>query len=108
LYQSRDYWRTVVHSFDLHQRHATRTVRGRLTVETTAAPSHHGAPVGWAELGADAVHDRFAELLEPTSYVLRVSRAHEIIDALCRTIEAAQAIVGWVGRTCAMSPVRGM
>jgi transglutaminase-like putative cysteine protease len=106
LYQYRDYWGTVVHGFDLHQPHATMTVRGRSTVETTAAPSHHGAPIGWAELGADGVHDRFAELLEPTPYVPRVPRADEIIDALRRTTPdgTAQAVVGWVGENLRYEP----
>ncbi len=106
LFQYRDYWGTVVHSFDLHQRHAALTVRGCSTVETTAAPLPRGAPVGWAELAADAVRDRFAELLEPTPYVPELARGDEIVDAVrCSTPdETAQAIVGWVEENLRYEP----
>jgi transglutaminase-like putative cysteine protease len=62
-----DYWGTFVTAFDLHEPHDRLEVLAHSVVETSAVlpPS---VVVGWAELRTDALRDRYAELLTPTSY----------------------------------------
>jgi transglutaminase-like putative cysteine protease len=65
-----DYWGTTVDSFDIHVPHTELVVLATAVVET-AGPSGAGPPadVGWADLAAAAVRDRFAEQLAPSRYV---------------------------------------
>jgi transglutaminase-like putative cysteine protease len=62
-----DYWGTLVTAFDLHEPHDLLEVLAHSLVETSPPPAP-AAVLGWAGLGADAVRDRYAELLTPTSY----------------------------------------
>jgi transglutaminase-like putative cysteine protease len=60
-----DYWGTLVTAFDLHEPHDRLEVLAHSLVETSAPPPVR-APVDWA--GLEAVRERFAELLAPTTY----------------------------------------
>jgi transglutaminase-like putative cysteine protease len=106
LFRYRDYWGALVHSFDLHQPHDSLTVTGRSTVETDAARPQPDAAVGWDALAGPAALDRFAELLEPTSYVPRLSEAGDIVEG-CRCAtpdETAQSVATWVGEHLGYEP----
>jgi transglutaminase-like putative cysteine protease len=61
----RDYWGSTVTAFDTHGPHTELVVRATSVVE--AGPEAHVAdPVGWADLAAPDVQDRFGEMLRPT------------------------------------------
>ncbi|MGY1709396.1 transglutaminase domain-containing protein [Geodermatophilus sp. SYSU D00758] len=61
----RDYWGSTVTAFDLHTPHTELVVTGTSIVEAGSDPEEH-EHVGWDELRAPAVRDRFGELLAPT------------------------------------------
>ncbi|MGH8973107.1 MAG: transglutaminase family protein [Acidimicrobiia bacterium] len=65
-----DYWGSVVDAFDVQAPHTALSVTARSVVETSPAPPAP-AGIGWEELHADPVADRFSEYLGPTTYVPR-------------------------------------
>lgn len=66
----RDYWGTVVHSFNVHEPHDCLVVTARSLVETaTRGPASGEGPLSaltWERLASPEVKDRFYELLTPT------------------------------------------
>jgi len=79
VFAYRDYWGSLVHSFDVHDAHETLVVTSNSVVETavrgaraypsTAAGAQESAPCSWEELGDSEVLDRFYELLAPSCLV---------------------------------------
>jgi transglutaminase-like putative cysteine protease len=97
-YRYVDYWGTAVTAFDLHAPHTQLQVTSSSVVETDR-PEPPAAKVAWTDLQAEAVIDRFDEVLSATGYA-RVSRR---IAAVGRRIaryhgpaEAVFAAVQWV------------
>ncbi|MDQ6726745.1 MAG: transglutaminase family protein [Actinomycetota bacterium] len=68
VYRYWDWWGTLVHSFDLHEPHDELIVTGSSIVETSGPLDPPATPATWAELAADDIRDRFAELLAPSRY----------------------------------------
>ncbi len=64
-FEYRDYWDTIVTSFDVHTPHDSLEVVADATVETSASPPS-GPGLGWEALAAPAVVDRWQEMLLPT------------------------------------------
>ncbi len=94
-YRYWDYWGTLVDAFDVHEPHAELSVIGTSVVETSPG----AGPVtsaGWAEIGSDAVVDRFAELLCPTAYVPALAEVGPEPDARRSPAGAVEAAAGWV------------
>lgn len=92
-----DYWGTLVHAFDLHQPHGELVVRADAVVETTGAPARAGE-ASWAELGSEAVADRFHEYLAPSVYVAAepfVEVAADLRAAAPTPAQAASAAAAW-------------
>jgi transglutaminase-like putative cysteine protease len=90
-YRYLDYWATVVDAFDVHRRHREMTVRATSVVETSDAPD---APdgLGWHDLVAEPVIDRFAEFLAPTPYVPADPELVAIAGGLARGHQPAGAV----------------
>jgi transglutaminase-like putative cysteine protease len=82
-YAYRDYWGTTVTAFDLQVPHTELVVTGTSTVEAGPEPAVHRF-LGWPQLAARDVRDRFGELLVPT-------RLTAMDDAV---VEQARAEVG--------------
>ncbi len=66
-YRYVDYWGTAVTAFDLHAPHTELEVTSSSVVETDR-PEPPSKTVSWAELAAEAVRDKFDEVLTPTQY----------------------------------------
>jgi len=97
-YRYVDYWGTAVTAFDLHAPHIELEVTSSSVVETDKAEPP-AADISWADLGSEAVADRFNEVLTPTSY----TPASKRIDRVARHLskgrnphEAVLAAVDWV------------
>ena len=94
----RDYWDTVVSSFDIQAPHNELTVRSHAMVETSAAPVPPD-PLAWDELRAGADAGLVAEYLAATP---RTTVAAVLADAArertrdAGPLEAASAIAAWV------------
>lgn len=71
-YRYTDYWGTAVTAFDLHAPHEELEVTGLSVVETEAGsrPEIDAVPT-WETMRADAVSDRYDEMLSTTTYVPR-------------------------------------
>jgi transglutaminase-like putative cysteine protease len=97
-YRYVDYWGTAVTAFDLHAPHTQLEVTSSSVVETDL-PEPPGAKVTWADLQAEAVIDRFAEVLSPTGYAPASSRVAAVGRRIARYHEPAEAVVAaaqWV------------
>ena len=66
-YRYVDYWGTAVTAFDLHAPHTELEVTSSSVVETDR-PEPPSKTVSWEELAAEAVRDKFDEVLTPTHY----------------------------------------
>jgi len=79
----RDYWGTLVHTFDIHQPHRELVVVGTSLVET---PAPDGAaprsPSTWADLGRPDVVDGNYEYLHPTEVTGTVGNLDEVAAGL--------------------------
>lgn len=99
-----DYWGTVVHSFDLQQPHDEMVLTGGSVVETSTATVPAGReepadePLGWADMAAPGIGDRFAEYLAPTVRVPLDERLVEVGRTLSAPTPAAaaDATIDWV------------
>jgi len=91
-----DYWGTLVHAFDLHTPHTELAVTGRSVVETSAPLDDPGPALGWSELAAPDVCDRFAELLAPTRHVPIDDDVVEAARPLAAQATPADACLGAV------------
>jgi transglutaminase-like putative cysteine protease len=102
-----DYWGTVVNHFDLQVPHDELTIIGRAVVETGVQPRHPGG-LGWHDLAADEVGDRFAELLMPTAVVDGSPSVDATAAAIRETsatpADAAEAVAEWVHEHITYTP----
>lgn len=99
-YRYTDYWGTAVTAFDLHAPHTELQVTGSSVVETEpfTGPAEE---LSWDELRADAVVDRYDELLAPTAYVPLDDELAVVAEQLARTDSPAKAVMRaaeWVHR----------
>lgn len=91
----RDYWGTIVHSFDLHVPHDQLVVTGRSLVETRPAPVTLPV-VSWDELRSAEVRDRFAEYLEPTAFAPIDGRIEAVAAELLHWNLPSEAVIAGV------------
>ena len=97
-YRYIDYWGTAVTAFDLHAPHSELEVTAASVVETDL-PEPPQKSLGWDELGAEAVLDRFHEVLTPTRYTpasKRIERVGRKIAKSAAPREAVLAAARWV------------
>jgi transglutaminase-like putative cysteine protease len=93
----RDYWGSIVDSFDIHTPHAALRVESHSNVETSsfrpAEPS-----LTWEDLQSEAVTEQFAELLAPTKLVPTFVQEAAEIRSLgpADPAAAARAAADWV------------
>ena len=95
----RDYFGTIVTTFDLHERHHRLQVVAEATVETvTPPPSDHDLSL--VSLHDYATRDRFAEYLAPTPRTTMASDVLEDLRAMATTHErvddVVSAVTNWV------------
>lgn len=97
-YRYVDYWGTAVTAFDLHAPHLELQVTSASVVETDK-PESGTANVGWADLGTEAVRDRYDEVLTPTRYTPVDRRAERIARQIAKGNDPHRAVlaaVEWV------------
>ena len=97
-YRYVDYWGTAVTSFDLHAPHTELEVTASSVVETDK-PEPPKVEATWEDLAAEAVIDRFDEVLSPTHYTpqsKRIRRVGERIAKYHDPQEAVTAAANWV------------
>jgi transglutaminase-like putative cysteine protease len=97
-----DYWGTLVDAFDVHVPHTELAVLATSVVETAAPPMSTPPHAGWDDLAAQAVRDRFAELLAPSRYVSIEPDLVEIgqsMRAASTPAQAGMAAAGWTHET---------
>jgi transglutaminase-like putative cysteine protease len=107
-YRYVDYWGTAVTSFDLHAPHTELEVTSSSVVETDSGEMPE-EKVGWGDLSAEAVIDRFDEMLSPTDYVpasrriqavgRRIAKYHEPPAAVLAAAEWAHSELEYVPGT---------
>jgi transglutaminase-like putative cysteine protease len=100
-----DYWGSVVDAFDVQAPHTALSVTARSVVETAPAPPAP-AGLGWAELHADSVADRFSEYLGPTTYVPRDPELATIAGSLAggQSPAAVEEAAGFVASHLSYTP----
>lgn len=97
-YRYVDYWGTAVTAFDLHAPHTELEVTSSSVVETDRGEMPQD-DVSWADLRAEAVIDRFDEMLSPTCYTphsKRIARVGQRIAKDHDPREAVMAAADWV------------
>jgi transglutaminase-like putative cysteine protease len=97
-YRYTDYWGTTVTAFDLHAPHTELKVVSSSVVET-AGGVEPVRTAGWGDLHAEAIQDRYTELLTPTPYTPRDRELSSVAARLRRgndPPDAALAACGWV------------
>lgn len=97
-YRYVDYWGTAVTAFDLHAPHTELEVTASSVVETDVAEKPEEL-AGWADLGSEAVIDRFDEVLVPTHYTPRSKRITRVGQRIAKDHEpfdAVMAVAQWV------------
>lgn len=102
----RDYWGTMVSSFDIQAPHHELSVTARSVVETGLAPEPL-VPLGWAQLREIAGDRRLAEYLSPTPRTTvdpALTAAAKLRTADADPLEAAAEIAGWVRDRVAYVP----
>jgi transglutaminase-like putative cysteine protease len=93
-----DYWGTTVTAFDLHAPHTELAVTVTSVVETADAVEPVRTAT-WAELGSEAVRDRYTETLEFTDYVPHDRELARTVRGLRRGKDPADAVLAacrWV------------
>lgn len=95
----RDYFGTIVTTFDLHEPHDRLEVVALATIKTFEEP-HDGAALSRSELHTTEVRDEFAEYLAPTSRTTISASVFEELRELGIVGEdvagTAHAVVDWV------------
>ena len=95
----RDYFGTIVTTFDLQQAHQRLRVVAEATVETTSEESGE-QDISLSDLRADTLVDRFAEYLAPTERTTMSVEVLEELRGLVSGLGNAHAVVdvvmGWV------------
>lgn len=97
-YRYVDYWGTAVTSFDLHAPHTELEVTSSSVVETEVGEMPEES-VSWEDLRAEAVIDKFDELLSPTDYTPASKRIHRVGQRIAKEYEPQDAVVAaanWV------------
>jgi transglutaminase-like putative cysteine protease len=97
-YRYVDYWGTAVTAFDLHAPHTELEVTSSSVVETDR-DEVPGEKVSWDDLTAEAVIDRFDEVLGPTHYTpssKRILRVGQKIAKEQDPFDAVVAAANWV------------
>jgi transglutaminase-like putative cysteine protease len=97
-YRYVDYWGTAVTAFDLHAPHTELEVTSSSVVETDR-DEVPGEKVSWDDLTAEAVIDRFDEVLGPTHYTpssKRILRVGQKIAKEHDPFDAVVAAANWV------------
>lgn len=98
IWTYRDYWDTVVSSFDIQAPHHELVISAQATVETRPAP-RPGQPLPWASLRELAAEGPMLEYLTPTK---RTAVRTELAEAArertagADPLEAATEIASWV------------
>jgi transglutaminase-like putative cysteine protease len=98
IWTYRDYWDTVVSSFDIQAAHHELVISARVTVQTRPAP-RPGQPLPWASLRELAAEGPMLEYLTPTK---RTAVRAELAEAArertagADPLEAATEIASWV------------
>jgi transglutaminase-like putative cysteine protease len=98
LYSYRDYFQTIVFSFDVPESHTELTVIGTSTVETASA---RPIPMGitWEDLAEPAIEERFMEYLRPTPYTTGDDELRGIAEELRQAdspLEVVSAASEWI------------
>ena len=97
-YRYIDYWGTTVTAFDLHAPHTELTVTSSSVVETDR-PEPPTEKLTWADLHAEAVIDRYDEVLRPTEFTPSSKRIAAVGKQIAKYHEPAEAVVAaaeWV------------
>ena len=97
-YRYVDYWGTAVTAFDLHAPHSELEVTAASVVETDL-PEPPETALGWSDLGAEAVLDRFDEVLRPTRYTPASKRIERVGRKIAKSADPREAVVAaarWV------------
>ncbi len=96
-YRYWDYWGTLVDAFDVHEPHTELSVVGTSVVETSP-PERPADGAGWDDLDSPENRDRFAELLNPSMYVLVIEEGLEEAPARdgLSPPQAVEAAAAWV------------
>ncbi len=97
-YRYVDYWGTAVTAFDLHAPHTELTVTSASVVETEK-PDPPAQKLTWSDLHAEAVIDRYDEVLSPTEYTPASKRIAAVGKRIAKDCEPADAILAaaeWV------------
>lgn len=81
LYTYRDYWGTMVESFDLHTAHESLEVISDNVVETNSF-SRQTSPASWSTLSSLKITDRYAEFLVHTSLTPELAGTEHIVDLI--------------------------
>jgi transglutaminase-like putative cysteine protease len=105
-YRYTDYWGTAVTAFDLHAPHTSLEVAGSSVVETDAfVPPEE--TLDWEDLAAEAVVDRFNELLGHSTYVPRNRQLTAVAKKLAKDLgpyDAVVAVCDWVNQEMSYVP----
>lgn len=91
-YRYVDYWGTAVTSFDLHAPHSELEVTASSVVETDC-PEPPTIEFSWEELAAEAVVDKYDEMLSPTRYVPASKRIQRVGRRIAKYNDPAQAVI---------------
>ncbi|MCH9669606.1 MAG: transglutaminase family protein [Actinomycetia bacterium] len=91
-YRYVDYWGTAVTSFDLHAPHTELQVTSSSVVETDC-PEPPTIQVSWDDLAAEAVVDKYDEMLSPTRYVPASKRIQRVGRRIAKYNDPAQAVI---------------
>ncbi|MBU3685670.1 MAG: transglutaminase family protein [Mycobacterium sp.] len=97
-YRYVDYWGTAVTAFDLHAPHSELEVTAASVVETDL-PEPPETALDWSDLGAEAVLDRFDEVLRPTRYTPASKRIERVGRKIAKSADPREAVVAaarWV------------
>ncbi|MGY4710503.1 transglutaminase family protein [Mycolicibacterium sp. CBM1] len=91
-YRYVDYWGTAVTAFDLHAPHTELEVTSSSVVETEKAEAPE-EPASWDALAAEAVRDRFDEVLGPTHYTPASRRIERVGKRIAKEQDPKEAVV---------------
>lgn len=92
LYTYRDYWGTMVESFDLHTSHESLDVVSDNVVETNPF-ARQSSPVPWSTLSSLKVTDRYAEFLVHTSLTPELAGTEHIVDVIVNQSTPSDGLV---------------
>lgn len=91
-YRYVDYWGTAVTAFDLHAPHTELEVTASSVVETDK-PEPPATKANWSDLAAEAVVDRFYEVLSPTAYTPESKRISRVGRRIAKYHDPKEAVI---------------